>query len=151
MSMQFVGNKDEIYDSTLPATAQYLELKVSEFQSLFHFLSNETEPGILQQLTIARITVNRELLNVFPSTVTLDEFSQQQFGDTNTGTTLYKQAVFSLAANFIVGNQLSTNATSEASDRQEALQQKAENCLVQYRRAMDLLGNGVETYCFEVV
>lgn len=151
MSMQFVGNKDEVYDSTLPATAQYPELTVAEFQSLFHFLSNETEAGILQQVTIARITVNRELLDVFAATVTLDEFSLEKFGDTSTGTTLYKQAVFSLAANFIIGNQLSTNATSDASDRQEALQQKAENCLVQYRRAMDLLGNGVETYCFAVV
>ena len=81
--MQFVGNKDDIYDSTLPATAQYPELTVAEFQSLFHFLSNETEAGILHQTTIARVTVNRELLDVFAATVTLDEFSLEQFGDTS--------------------------------------------------------------------
>lgn len=151
IQMEFVGNKDEVYPTVLPATAVYPELTLAEFQSLFHFLSNETEPGILQQVKVARITTHRELIDVVVPQGTLSDYSLFRFGETDTGKTLYKQAVFSLAANFIIGNQLSTDATREASERQEALTQKAKHCLVQYRRAMDLLINGKETYCIEVV
>ncbi len=151
MQMEFMGNKDEIYASVLPATALYPKLALAEFQSLFHFLSNETEPGILQQMTVARIMTHRELLVAISPFSSLDELSLAQFGDIDTGTTLYKQAVFSLAANFIIGNQISGDATKEASERQEALTQKAEHCSVQYRRAIDLLINAQETYCIEVI
>lgn len=149
--MEFIGNKDEVYTSTLPATAMYPELAIAEFQSLFHFLSNETEAGILHHATIARITVNRELIDVVTPFGSLEGLSQNRFGEAETGLILYKQTVFSLAANFLVGNQLSTDTTKEASERQEALQQKADHCLVQYRRAIDLLLNAHETYLIEVI
>lgn len=149
--MEFVGNKDDVYTGVLPATAHYPELIVAEFQAVFHFLSNETEVGILHHLTVARLTVHTELLDIIKSHGTLDHTSEYWFGDDLSGLALYKQAVFSLAANHIVGNKLSTDATAEAADRQEALQQKADNCLVQYRRAVDLLLHGKETYTFEVV
>lgn len=149
--MEFVGNKDEVYDSELPATTQYPALTIAEFQAVFHFLSNETEVGILHRITIARVTVNSELLDMMSIHGSLDALSMHWFGEEQTGVILYKQAVFSLAANYIVGNKLSTDATAEAADRQEALQQKADHCLVQYRQAVDLLLNGHATYTFEAV
>ena len=149
--MQFVGDKSEVYGSELPATTQYPALVIAEFQAVFHFLSNETEVGILHRLTIARATVNTELLGMMSVHDTLDTLSTHWFGETQTGAILYKQAVFSLAANYIVGNKLSTDATAEAAERQEALQQKADHCLVQYRQAVDLLLNGRATYTFEAV
>ncbi|GEK15219.1 head completion/stabilization protein [Aliivibrio fischeri] len=149
--MEFVGNKNEVYDAVLPATEQYPELKISEFQLVFHFLSNETEAGILHHATVARVTIHRELLDTMAEFDNLDALSVERFGETDTGNTLYKQAVFAMTANFLVENQLSMNATKEAAERQEAIQAKADNCLVKYRRAMDLLLNGEETYRFEVV
>ena len=149
--MEFVGNKDEEYGSVLPATTHYPELAIAEFQRVFHFLSNETEAGILHHATVARAVVNQELLATITPFVTLDALSLDRFDETQTGTTLYKQAVFGLTANYLVENQLSMNATVEAAERQEAIQAKADNSLVQYRRAIDLLLNGVETYRFEVV
>ena len=149
--MQFVGNKDQEYDAVLPATDIYPELAIAEFQRVFHFLSNETEAGILHHATVARVTVNRELLEAISPFETLDGLSLDRFGETQTGEVLYKQAVFALTANFLVENQLSMNATQEAAERQEAIQAKADNSLVQYRRAIDLLLNAQETYCFAVV
>lgn len=149
--MEFIGNKDDVYESQLPVTAQYPALTVAEFQAVFHFLSNETEIGILHHLTLARLTVHTELVEIITLHETLDHVSVHWFDDAASGVSLYKQAVFSLAANHIVGNKLSTDATAEAADRQEALQQKADNCLVQYRQAVDLLLNGKATYTFEMV
>lgn len=149
--MEFVGNKNEQYSSTLSATELYPELTIAEFQSVFHFLSNETEAGILHHCTVARVTVNQELLDTIKSFGSLDKLSLERFGETQTGAILYKQAVFALTANFLVENQLSMNATTEAAERQEAIQAKADHSLVQYRRAVDLLLNAKETYCFEVV
>jgi hypothetical protein len=149
--LSFVGDKNESYESVLPATKWYPSMSAAEFQSLFHFLSNETEDGILHRLTIARVTVNSELNAFVGLHGSLEAVSVHWFGDTDTGAILYKQAVMSLAANDIVGNKLSTDATAEAADRQEALQQKADNCLVQYREAVDLLLNGKAMYTFEVV
>lgn len=149
--MAFVGNKDDAYLGELPATIHHPKLVVAEFQAVFHFLSNETEIGILHNLTLARITVNSELLELMNTHGTLDHASEYWFGDTDTGNALYKQAVFSLATNYIVGNKLSMDATAEAAERQDALQQKADNALVHYRRAVDLLLHGKETYTFEVV
>ncbi|CAK2693539.1 hypothetical protein VCRA2126O85_10378 [Vibrio crassostreae] len=50
--MEFVGDKNERYESELPAQGKYPALKISEFQSLFHFQSNETEAGILHHATV---------------------------------------------------------------------------------------------------
>ena len=149
--MEFVGDKNETFKSELTATVKYPALKISEFQSLFNFLSNETEPGILQQAKVSRIKVHQELLAALEPFAHLTELSQARFGDEESGETLYKQAVFSLTASALIGIQLSTNATAEAADRQEALTGKKQHCDVQYRQAVDLLINGKETYCFEVV
>lgn len=149
--MAFVGDKDEVFDGRLPATNSYPTLSVAEFQGLFHFLSNETENGMLHRLGLARITVHQELAAAVAKHGSLDALSLHWFGDSAAGIVLYKQAVFSLAAHNVIGNKLSTDATAEAADRQEALQSKAEHCLVQYRQAVDLLLNGKPMYTFEVV
>lgn len=149
--MEFVGNKNEIYKTVLPVTNKYPELTVADFQSVFHFLSNETEIGILHHLKLARINVHAELSVVMNGYCDLVSLSVCAFDDEDTASVLYKQAVFALAANFIIGNKLSTDATAEAAKRQEALQEKADNALVQYRRAVDVLQNSKATYFFEVV
>ncbi|WP_272165497.1 head completion/stabilization protein [Vibrio diabolicus] len=149
--MQFVGDKNEIFNSELPKTDQYPALKLSEFQSLFHFLSNETEPGILHQATVSRIKVHRELKDTIEPFAHLNELSQARFDNEDSGETLYKQAVFALTASELIGIQLSSDTTAEAADRQQALTDKKQHCEVQYRQAVDLLINDEETYCFEVV
>ena len=149
--MEFVGNKNEEYEDILPATDLYPALSVMDFQRQFHFLSNETKESILGNMRVTRIMVNQELLKKVKGYGSLDAMSLAVFGETETGNTLYTQAVFALTANYLVENQLSMNATKDASDRQEAVQAKANNCLVQYRRALDLLVHGVETYCIKVI
>lgn len=149
--MEFVGNKNEVFTAELPATAVYPALKLSEFQSLFHFLSNQTEPGILQQASVSRIKVHRELAKVIAPFEHLSALSQSHFGDTASGDTLYKQAVFALTASALIGIQISGDATADAAARQEALSEKKQQCDVQYRQAVDLLLHGEETYCFEMV
>ncbi len=149
--MDYVGNKNEEYTSVLNSTDNFPELKISEFQSVFNFLSNETEAGILQQAKVSRIKVHRELVDTIAQYENLTALSVDKFGDEESGTTLYKQAVFALTASELVGIKLSTDATAEAAERQEALSSKKESCEVQYRQAVDLLIHGRETYCFEVV
>ncbi|PJC85300.1 hypothetical protein CSW98_15850 [Vibrio sp. HA2012] len=149
--MEFVGNKSDVYESELPATEKYPALKMSEFQSLFNFLSNETEAGILQQAKVSRIKVHKELRNIIALYTHLTDLSQEQFGDDIAATVLYTQAVFALTASELIGIRMSTDATAEAAERQEALTGKKQHCEVQYRQAVDLLLHGEETYCFEVV
>ncbi len=149
--MEFVGNKNEVYSSVLAATDNFPALKISEFQSLFNFLSNETEAGILQQTKVSRIKVHRELVDTIAQYEDLASLSTDKFGDEEAGTTLYKQAVFALTASELIGIKLSTDTTAEAADRQEALNSKKQHCEVQYRQAVDMLIHGEETYCFEVV
>ncbi|WED23516.1 head completion/stabilization protein [Vibrio sp. JC009] len=149
--MEFVGNKSEVYTSELPATDKYPALKLSEFQSLFNFLSNETEAGILQQARVSRIKVHKELKETMSDYPDLTALSLDKFEDEEAGNVLYTQAVFALTASELLGIQISTDATAEAADRQEALNEKRQRCDVQYRQAVDLLLNGEETYCFEVV
>ena len=149
--MEFVGNKNEIYESELPTVGKYPLLALKSFQAQFHFLSNETEQSMLQQLKIARITVHSELLSVLSSYENLTDLSQDKFGDDDSAFTLYQQAVFSLSASYIIGNQISTDTTNEAADRQEVLNNKKVHCTVQYRRAIDLLAHAESTLCFEVL
>ncbi|MBY8130926.1 head completion/stabilization protein [Vibrio fluvialis] len=149
--MEFIGNKSDVYASELPATDNFPALKISEFQSLFHFLSNETEAGILQQAKVSRIKVHRELVDAIAQYESLAALSKDKFGDEESGTTLYTQAVFALTASELIGIRLSSDATAEAAERQEALSSKKYHCEVQYRQAVDLLLHGRETYCFEVV
>ncbi|WP_375751600.1 head completion/stabilization protein [Vibrio sp. HN007] len=149
--MEFVGDKSDVFESELPATDKYPALKISEFQSLFNFLSNEAEPGILQQAKVSRIKVHQELKETISSYQNLTALSQDKYGDEESAAVLYTQAVFALTASELLGIQISTDATAEAADRQEALSDKKQSCSVQYRQAVDLLLNGKETYCFEVV
>ncbi|MFA0551899.1 head completion/stabilization protein [Vibrio lentus] len=149
--MEFVGDKNERYESELPASDKYPALKISEFQSLFHFQSNETEAGILHHATVSRIKVHSELKDTLVPFASLTELSQERFGDDDSAETLYKQAVFALTAAQLISVQMSGDATAEAADRQEALTSKKEECEVQYRQAIDILIHAEETYCFERV
>ncbi|WP_299141320.1 head completion/stabilization protein [uncultured Vibrio sp.] len=148
---EFVGNKNELYESELAAKGKYPALSISEFQSLFHFQSNETEAGILHCAIISRIKVHSELKSALAPFTHLTALSQATFEDDDSAESLYKQAVFALTAAQLIGGQMSGDATKEAADRQEALSQKKEACEVQYRQAIDLLLHGAETYCFERV
>lgn len=149
--MEFVGNKNERYESELPASDKYPALKISEFQSLFHFQSNETEAGILHHATVSRIKVHSELKDTLVPFASLVELSQERFGDDDSAKTLYKQAVFALTAAQLISVQMSGDTTAEAADRQEALTSKKEECEVQSRQAIDMLIHAEETYCFERV
>ncbi|WP_172378853.1 head completion/stabilization protein [Vibrio sp. Vb339] len=148
--MEFIGDKNERYESELPASDKYPALKISEFQSLFHFQSNETEAGILHHATVSRIKVHSELKDTLVPFASLAELSQERFGD-DSAKTLYKQAVFALTAAQLISVQMSGDATAEAADRQKALTSKKEECEVQYRQAIDMLIHAEETYCFERV
>ncbi|MEZ8115165.1 head completion/stabilization protein [Vibrio splendidus] len=149
--MEFVGDKSEVYDSELPAIGKYPALKISEFQSVFHFQSNESEAGILHHATVSRIKVHSELKDTLIPFASLTELSQERFGDYDSAKTLYQQAVFALTAAQLVSVQMSGDATKDAADRQDALTEKKEECEVQSRQAIDLLIHGEETYCFERV
>lgn len=148
---EFVGNKNQTYHSELPAVGKYPALKVSEFQSLFHFQSNETEAGILHQAKVSRIKVHSELKEALAPFADLAELSLARFDDQESGTTLYQQAVFALTAAQLISVQMSGDATKDAADRQQALTEKKQQCEVQYRQAIDLLLHGEETYRLERV
>ncbi len=149
--MEFVGNKNKTYQSQLPATGKYPVLNISEFQSLFHFQSNETEAGILHHAKVSRLKVHSELKDTLAPFADLAALSQARFDDTESGETLYKQAVFALTAAQLISTQMSGDASKDAAERQEALTDKKEECEVQYRQAVDMLIHGEETYCFERV
>lgn len=149
--MEFVGNKDTPYNGKLPAVGKYPEIALRDFQKQYLFLSNESEEGITQQLKVSRIKVHAELKAVLSAHDSLAALSMHWFDETESGETLYFQAVFSLTASELIGIKLSTDATSDAAERQQALTDKKQHCDVQYRQAVDLLLNGKETYRFEVV
>lgn len=146
-----VANKDSSYSSVLPATAFYPELKISEFQALFHFLEDETELGILHIANVERITIHRELSVLTTLYPDLTACSLAVFGDEVSATTLYKQAVFCKTAHSLITNRLATDATKEAAERQEALLSRANMQLTQYRSALVQLLPAVSGYTFELV
>lgn len=148
---QLISDKSEAYSSELPATAFYPALKLSEFQALFHFLEDETEAAILHNATIERVTVHRELKPLTELHENLAALSMALFDDEVTAQHLYKQAVFSKAAAALIGNRLATDATKEAAERDEALQQRADNLLNNYRNAVDQLLQTDSGYTFEVI
>lgn len=149
--MQFVGNKNDIYESELPAFGQFPALKVADFQRLYHFMANETEPALLNKLALSRVSVNAELKGVLSQFDDLGAYSLAKFGDDITAPALYQEAVFAFAASMVIGVQISNDSTSEAAGRQDALSDKKDHCLSQYRRALDLLINQRETLTFEVL
>ncbi len=148
---EFIGDKSEIYTSVLPATGKFPALEIAEFQSIFHFQSNEKEPAILHHVKVSRLKVHSELKATLDPFNHLDDLSQARFDDTESAETLYKQAVFALTAAQLISIQMSGDATKDASERQVALNRKKEECEVQYRQAIDLLLHGEETYFFERV
>ncbi|MBE8574456.1 head completion/stabilization protein [Vibrio sp. OPT18] len=158
--MDFIGDKTQIYTGELPATSIYPALKLSDFQGMFQFLSNESELNLTHQLTAARAAIRSELKPLMatlkndtdrPDLTLLSVLSLMHFEDEETAKVFYIQSVFALAASYIVSVQISTDATKEAADRQQALSNKKEECLVMYRRAVDMLIYGHETRMFEVL
>ena len=148
---QFISDKSEQYSSELPKNAFYPALKLSEFQALFHFLSDETEAAILHNAIIERITIHRELIPLTQTHDDLAALSMALFKDEETAANLYKQAVFCKTAAALIGNRLATDATKEAADRDEALQKRADNLLTNYRNAIDQLLQTDSGYTFEII
>ncbi|WP_022940119.1 head completion/stabilization protein [Psychromonas hadalis] len=146
-----VANKETSYSSVLPATDFYPELKISEFQALFHFLEDETEAGILHCASVERIAIHRELKVLTTQYTALSAYSQTLFDDNVSALTLYKQAVFCKTAYALITNRLATDATKEAAGRQEALMQRADKQLTNYRAAIVSLLPDVSGYTFEMV
>lgn len=146
-----VADKDKSYSSVLAATSFFPELKVSEFQSLFHFLEDEKESGILHAAKVERITIHQELKKLKDEHATLVELSMALFDDQESAEVLYKQAVFCKTAYTLITNRLSTDATKEAAERQESLLARADTQLTNYRSAMVQLQEKVTGYTFEVI
>jgi hypothetical protein len=146
-----VANKDNASSEVLSATRFYPELKISEFQALFHFLSDETEAGILHAAKVERITIHRELKELTETHSDMVTLSQALFEDDESATTLYKQAVFCKTAYSLITNRLATDATKEAAGRQEVLMQRADTQLTNYRAAIVQLLPGTPGYTFELV
>jgi len=148
---QFIANKDESYDGTLAATAFYPQLKISEFQSLFHFLEDGKETGILHAAKVERITIHQELKTLTTQYATLNELSQALFDDDESAEILYKQAVFCKTAYSLLTNRISTDATKDAAQRQQSLMEQADKQLTNYRSAMVQLMPDVGGYTFELI
>lgn len=146
-----VANKDESYSSVLPATTFYPELKISEFQSLFHFLEDGKEAGILHAAKVERIAIHQELKELTVEYSTLEEVSQALFGDDKSAEILYKQAVFCKTAYTLITNRLSTDATKDAAERQESMLEQADKQLTNYRSAMVQLQPKTTGYTFELI
>jgi hypothetical protein len=146
-----VANKNTHYTSVLPATAFYPELKISEFQALFHFLEDETELGILHVATVARIAIHQELKGLTKQYADLTACSQALFEDELSAMVLYKQALFCKTAYSLITNRLATDATKEAAERQEALMVRADTQLTSYRSALVQLLPEAPGYTFELI
>jgi len=148
---QFISDKSKAYASELPAKGFYPALKIAEFQTLFHFLEDETEPAILHNAIIERIAIHRELKPLTELHENMPALSLALFEDEETAECLYKQAVFCKTAHALIGNRLATDATEEAADRDESLQLRADKLLTNYRNAIDQLLQTDSGYTFEMI
>lgn len=146
-----VASKNNASSSVLSATSFYPELKISEFQALFHFLADETDAGILHVAKVERITIHRELKGLTEIHADMISLSQALFDDDDSATTLYQQAVFCKTAYSLINNRLATDATKEAAGRQTALVQRADTQLTNYRAAIVQLLPESPGYTFEIV
>lgn len=100
---------------------------------------------------VSRLKVHTELKDTLAPFADLAALSQARFDDTESGATLYQQAVFALTAAQLISTQMSGDASKDAAERQQALTDKKQECEVQYRQAVDMLIHGQETYRFERV
>lgn len=146
-----IGDKSNEYQTVFSATEFYPELKLSEFQKLFAFLEDTTEFEITNTLLVQREVVHRQLKTLTDTHPSLASRSLELFGSETTGEALYKQAVFSLTAAVLIGNRLATDATKQAADRQEALDQRNDRLRTQYREAVDLLLQTDSGYTIELI
>jgi len=147
----FIGNKDNLYSSSLPADSYYPELMVADFQQLFQFVEDQPEDSLLFRLEIDRAEVHQQLTILLGQHPNLTERSQQLFGNATTATELYKQAVFSLTAANLIADKMATDATKEAADRQQALSDKERHLRTQSRSAIDKLLTTNAGYTAELI
>lgn len=148
---QLIAGKSNEYASSLPATSFYPSLVIADFQKVFHFLEDQTEDSILLQMEVDRANVHRQLKTLMETHPNLGSRSQELFENDTTAEALYKQAVFSLTAANLIGSKMAMDATSEAADRQEALTDKADHLLKQYRHAVDQLLQTDSGYTIELI
>lgn len=136
--MEFIGNKNEIYDFVIESNniALFPDLKLAEFQIYFNYLSNTPKEAMIHYLKLARSSVDSEL---HMEVRTLDQCS------------LYKNAVFALAACYLLDVQISTDATKEAADRQESLMSKRDLCAAQSRSSIDILINNKKSSSLYII
>lgn len=148
----YIGDKTNTFEGSLPATVFFPSLNLSDFQDQFGFKDDFSEEAVKQQMTIDRWQVHKELAPLADTYESLLALSNDKFGDDVTGAALYKQAVFCLTARNLIAVMMATDATSDASDRQEALDEKRDNLVEMYRRSIDhLLEPESGSYTFKVV
>lgn len=149
--MQFVGNKDNPFTETLVATDFYPELKLADFQKQFGFLEDQEEYAVAQQALIMRSNVHRQLKVLTETHPNLTSVSQALFGDETTATAHYQNAVFAMTAAILIDVRLSTDATKEASKRQEALNDKVNSLNEQARSCIEMLKQSDSGYSIELI
>lgn len=148
-STTYIGDKSKEYASSLPATVFFPSLKVSDFQKELGFKEDFSEEAILQQMTLDRWNVHKQLTRLSAEHITLEAFSEFKFGDSTTAERFYKQAVFTLTARNLIDLQLTTDATKESADRQSALLEQTDRLIALHRMAIDTLidpSNGEYTF-----
>ncbi|WP_373020729.1 head completion/stabilization protein [Thiomicrorhabdus sp.] len=149
--MQFVGDKGQTYTTELSATPFYPVLKLADFQQQFNFLEDQNEYAVTQQAIIDRSTVHRQLLTLTETHQNLVDVSKALFGDDTTAAVLYQNAVFSMTAANLIGNRMATDATKEAADRQEALNQKVDHLNSQARSSIEQLLRADSGYAISLI
>jgi hypothetical protein len=135
----FVGDKSTIFSDVVPGTGVFPPLYLSQFQQQFGFLEDQTEANVVVTMTIASMLVQRQIISVMGQDPDLIGQSLLNYGNGDYWIILYHHAVFCKTAADLIGRRLATDATKQAADRQQAMTDKKDQLLIQYREAIDEL------------
>ncbi|MCI4411980.1 MAG: head completion/stabilization protein [Thiotrichales bacterium] len=140
---KFVGEKTEQYDDIVPGNGQYPTLSLADFQKSYSFLEDIPQASALVTMTLVSRDIQKQLSNYYEREPDLVSFSLAEFGSGDFWQIIYREAVFTKTASDLLAKRIATDASKNAADRQQALEDKRNYLDANYRELIGKLMNEV--------
>jgi hypothetical protein len=140
---KFVGEKTEQYDDIVPGNGQYPTLSLADFQKSYSFLEDIPQASAVVTMTLVSRDIQKQLSNYYEREPDLASFSLAEFGSEDFWQIIYREAVFTKTASDLLAKRIATDASKNAADRQQALEDKRNYLDANYRELIGKLMNEV--------
>lgn len=139
----FVGDKTEQYDDIVPGNGQYPTLSLADFQKSYSFLEDIPQASAVVSMTLVSRDVQKQLKSYYEGEPDLTGMSLAEYGSGSFWQIIYREAVFTKTASDLLAKRIATDASKNAADRQQALEDKRIYLDANYRELIGRLMNEV--------